>query len=290
MTAKELYESVTASIVTALEKGSLPPWRKPWQGGEGAFFPLRHAGQPYRGVNVLILWIQSDAMGYSSPYWMTFAQAKEYGGCVRKGEKSTAILWSQPVTKKETAEDGTEGEDRFWIRKTYRVFSADQIDGLPDKFTSKPIRQIDPAQRIEAADTFIQNTGADIRHGSGGAYYRPSQDYINLPCFECFDNPEAYAATALHELAHWTGHGSRLNRDQKSPTDRQAYSQEEIIAELASVYVCALLGIELPVMGEHAAYISFWIQAMKENPRYLFTAASKAQAACDFLVNLQPKD
>src|SRR4051794_33349692 len=107
MTAADLYQSVTASIVAALESGNLPPWRKPWAGGD-AFLPFRHAGQPYRGINTLILWIQSDAMGYAWPYWLTFKQALKYDGSVRKGEKSPAILWCEPISRKETADDGTE--------------------------------------------------------------------------------------------------------------------------------------------------------------------------------------
>lgn len=289
MQASELYSSVTASIVAALESGNLAPWRRPWAGGDGAFLPLRHNGINYRGINTLILWIQSDAMGYASPYWMTFAQAKEYGGCVRKGEKSAAILWCEPRTKKTTADDGTEGEDRFWISKTYRVFNAEQCDGLPDKYTAKPVQTLDPAQRIEQADTYVKNTGATIKHGSGGAYYRPSEDLINLPPFEAFDSPEAYHGTALHELAHWSGAPQRLARDLKPSTNREAYAKEEILAELASCFLAAQLGIEPVTREDHASYLAFWIQAMKADSRYIFAAAAQAQRAADFLTGLQPK-
>lgn len=287
MTAQDLYQSVTASIVASLESGNLPPWRQPWAIGP-AFLPLRHNGVSYRGVNTLILWIESTAKGLSSPYWLTFKQAMEYGGSVRKGEKSTAILWCEPRTKTETADDGTEAESRFWISKTYRVFNAQQCNGLPDRYTVKPEPILDPAQRIEHADTFVRNTGADIRHDAGGAFYRPSGDFINLPAFESFESPEAYTATALHELAHWTGHPSRLNRDLKGHGNRQDYAREEITAELASVFTCATLGIIPPEMGQHVAYIAFWIEALKADPRYLFSAASKAQAAADYLGGLQP--
>jgi antirestriction protein ArdC len=220
---------------------------------------------------------------------MTFKQALEYGGSVRKGEKSTAILWCEPRSKKTTADDGTEGEDRFWISKVYRVFNAEQCDGLPDKYTDKPAHTLDAAQRIEHADAFIRNTGANIRHGSGGAFYRPSEDLVNLPPFEAFTSPEGYYGTALHELGHWTGHTARLARDLKPSSDRQSYAREEIIAELAAVFTCASLGITPPDLEEHAAHIQFWIEAMKADPRYLFSAASKAQAAADYLTNLQPK-
>ena len=289
MQASQLYAEVTNQIVDALEKGGLPPWRKPWSGSDGGFLPLRHAGQPYRGINLLILMIQADAMGYGSPYWFTFKQALEYKAGVRKGEKSTAILWCEPRTKTVTADDGTEGEDRFWISKVYRVFNASQCDGLPERYNTKAAHTLDPAQRLENADTFIKNTGATIRHGSGGAYYRPSEDVINLPPFEAFTSPEGYAATALHEAGHWSGHSSRLARNLKPFTNRQAYAEEEIRVELASVMVAAQLGINPPSLEEHAAYIQFWIAAMKENPRFLFTAASQAQRIADYLNSLQPK-
>ena len=289
MQATELYASVTAQLVAALESGDLPPWRQPWKAGSSGFLPMRHSDVAYRGVNVLILWAEGASKGYSSSHWMTFAQAKDYGGSVRKGEKSTAILFCQPMTKDTVKADGSQGKDSFWISKTYRVFNADQIDGLPDRFTTKPVHQIDQEQRIAHAETFIGNTKADIRHANGGAFYRPSTDSISLPPFETFDNPEAYYATALHELSHWTGHGSRLNRDLKGfGTNREDYSREEIIAELSSVFVCAALGITPPDMGQHAAYIDCWVKALKADPRYIFSAASKAQAAADYLMSLQP--
>lgn len=289
MQIKELYQSVTQQIITALESDQLPPWRKNWKGGASSSLPLRHNGQPYRGINTLILWITAEAMGYSSPVWMTFKQVLEYGGCVRKGEKSTAILYCEPIRTKQTADDGTESEEHRWISKVYRVFNAEQCNGMPDRFLIDQAPNLDPAQRIEHADAFIRNTGADIRHGAGGAFYRPSKDFINLPPFEMFDSPEAYYSTAIHELGHWTGHGTRLARELTDSTDRQGYAREEIIAELSSVFTCATLGIMPADIGEHAAYIQFWVKAMKQDHRYLFTAASKAQAAADFLHGLQPK-
>ena len=289
MTANDLYTDFTARIVSALESGDLPPWRQPWAGGN-AFLPLRHAGQPYRGVNTLILWIEATAKGYSSPYWLTFKQALEYGGAVRKGEKSAAILWCEPKSKQETAEDGTETESRFWISKTYRVFNAQQCDGLPDRYTTKPAHTLDPSQRIAHAETFLSNLGAEIIHGGKGAFYHPTLDYISLPDFITFERPEAYYATALHEASHWTGHGSRLNRDLKGyGTNRADYAREEIVAEVASVFTCASLGIAPPDLGQHAAYLEHWVKALREDPKYIFTAASKAQAAADYLAGLQPK-
>lgn len=288
MTAQDLYTSVTTQIVTALESGNLRPWSCPWQ-KQGGGFPLRHNAIPYRGVNVLWLWMTAAIKGYASPYYMTFQQAKEYGGCVRKGEKSTPVLFCQPMTKASTAEDGKEGKDSYWISRSYNVFSADQIDGLPDHFTAKPTAILDPAQKIEQAETFIGNCGADIRHGGGSAFYRPSEDFIQLPAFESFHTPEGYYGTSCHELIHWTGAPQRLARDLKGFGNRADYSREEIVAEMGACFVAASLGIAPPDLGEHAAYIEHWIKALKEDSRYIFTAASKAQAAADYLTNLQPQ-
>ena len=288
MTANDLYQEVTNTLVAALEAGNITPWRCPWQQAGGGF-PLRHNGIPYRGGNTLWLWMTASAKGYASPYFLTFKQALEYGGAVRKGEKSTAILWCEPRTKKTTAEDGTEGEDRFFIAKTYRVFNAEQCDSLPERFTVRPAHGLDQAERIAHAEAFLANTGAHIRHGGGGAFYRPSEDFINLPAFEAFESPEAYYGTALHEAIHWTGHASRLDRDLKGFGNRESYAREEIVAELGSVFSCAALGIAPPDLGQHAAYIRHWIDGLKADPRYLFTAASKAQTAADYLAALQPR-
>ncbi len=287
MTTADLYATVTNQIVTALENGNTRPWACPWS-KTGAGFPLRHNGTPYRGCNVLWLWLTATVKGFSSPYYMTFAQAVEYGGSVRKGEKATPVLFCQPMTKASTSEDGKDGKESYWIARSYNVFSADQIDGLPERFTVTPAAILDPAQRIQHAETYIGNLAADIRHGGGSAFYRPSEDYIQLPAFESFHSPEGYYATALHEACHWTGAASRLNRDLKGFGNRADYAREEIIAEMGACFACASLGIVPPDLGEHAAYIEHWIKSLKEDPRYLFSAASKAQAAADYLANLQP--
>ena len=288
MNAQDLYTETTNRIVKALESSSLPPWRKPWIGG-GGFLPLRHNGIPYRGANTIILWLEAEARGFDSSTWMTFAQSKEYGGCVRKGEKSTPILYCQPIVKRDTADDGQEGESRFWLTKVYRVFNAQQIDGLPERYTVKPTHQLDPSQRIEHADAFTRNTGADVRHLEASAYYRPSGDYINMPAFELFDQPEAYYATLCHELAHWTGAKHRLDRLNLEKRSREDYSREEIYAELAACLVCAQLGIMPPSLDQHAAYLDHWLQAMKADPKYIFTAAATAQRIVDYLNSFQPQ-
>jgi antirestriction protein ArdC len=289
MNAQDLYADVTNRIVKALESSSLPPWRRPWVGG-GGFLPLRHNGIPYRGINTLILMMESDSKGYASPYFFTFRQARELGGSVKAGEKSTPILFCQPMTKKETAEDGEEAEARFWLSKVYRVFCADQCQDLPERFTVKAAHQLDPSQRIEHADAYARNTGADVRHLEAMAYYRPSGDYVNMPAFELFDEPEAYYSTLCHELAHWTGAKHRLDRLDAEKRTREDYSREEIYAELASCLVCAQLGIAPPTLDQHAAYLDHWLSAMRQDSKYIFTAAATAQRIVDYLNSLQPSE
>ena len=287
MTANDLYKSVTDSIVAQLEAGSLAPWRCPWNKSGGGL-PLRHNGIPYRGVNVFWLWLTATLKGHASPYYMTFQQAREYGGSVRKGEKATPVIFCQPMSKGVTAEDGEEGRENYWIARSYNVFNAQQIDGLPDRFDARPAATLDPSQRIVHAETYVANTGAKIEHAGYAAYYMKLSDKINLPPFESFRSPEAYYATALHELIHWTGAPYRLARFEYEKPTREAYANEEVTTELAATMLCAQLGLEPEVDPDHAAYLDHWLKAMKADARYIFRAASKAQQACDYLNGLQP--
>ena len=287
MTSQDLYTAVTNQIVAQLEAGNLQPWKCPWS-KTGGGFPLRHNGTPYRGCNVLWLWMTAALKGYGSPYFMTFQQAKEYGGSVRKGEKSTPVLFCQPMSKDTMREDGTEGKESYWIARSYNVFSADQIDSLPPQFSQQPTPTLDEVQRIEHAETYFANTGAKVIHEGYGAHYQPMSDTIRLPAFGFFDSPAAYYATRAHETHHWAGVAHRLGRFAYVDQKTDAYAKEEIIAELAATMTMAQLGIEANSSADHAAYLDHWIRAMKEDASYIFKAASKAQQSCDFLNGLQP--
>lgn len=287
MERPELYDRVTNQIIAALESGTAP-WKKPWVNG-GGFLPLRHNGIPYRGVNVLILWIAAEEKGYGRSHWMTFNQAREYGGCVRKGEKSTTIIYCEPVSRKETAPDGTETETYFWIHKYYNVFNVEQCDGLPQQFdAAKPV--LDPCQRIQHAETFFANLGAKLDHGGSRAFYRPLTDSIQMPPFEFFRTPEAYYSTLGHESLHWTGHASRLQRlplPLRGGIEDRA--MEELLSEIGTSYLSAHLGL-MPVEDENrAAYVADWLQSLSNDSKYVFVAAAKAQAAVDYLIGKQPK-
>lgn len=289
MQASQLYAAVSEAIVTQLQAGNLQPWRCPWSKAGGGF-PLRHNGTPYRGCNTLWLWMTASARGYGSPYFLTFKQCKEYGEAVKAGEKSTPVVYCQPMSKEGAADDGTPTKDTWWMTRVYHVFNSEQCVGLPERYTANVAPQLDPSQKIEHAETYIANTGARIEHGGHAAYYRPISDTINLPPFEHFNSPEDYYSTAAHELHHWAGVSHRLGRFTYVDKKREEYAREEIIAELAATMTATQLGFDAVSKADDAAYLDHWIKAIKEDTRYVFTAASKAQASCDFLNGLQPPE
>jgi antirestriction protein ArdC len=284
----DLYQAVTDAIIAELEYG-LKPWKRPWK-TTGAGFPLRHNGQPYRGINTLVLWMTMTAKGYTSPYFMTYRQAASLGGQVRKGEKAATVTYSDTIRRKAEQPDGTEEERSIWFLKSYPVFNAGQIDGLPAQYhpASEPAMAA-PAERLAHADAFIGHTKADIRLRGERAFYSPNLDYIRMPDMERFVYPEAFYATLAHELGHWTGHPSRLNR--KTIIKRhseEARAVEEILAELTAAFTCASLGIDHDLKQDSTAYIGSWLRILAGDRKFIFVAAAHAQRACDFLWSLQP--
>ncbi len=200
----DIYARITESIVAALEKG-VRPWVQPWNAGNVAgriTRPLRHNGEPYTGMNVLLLWSESMARGYSAPIWMTFRQASELGGHVRKDETSTTVIYASRFTRTETDTRGDEVERDIPFLKAYGVFNVEQIERLPEHYYHQPEPILDRVERIEAADRFFANTGAAIRHGGSQAFYAPSLDIIQMPPFETFRDAASYVATLSHETVH----------------------------------------------------------------------------------------
>lgn len=285
-TRPDLYARVTDAIIADLEQG-VRTWTKPWSAEHLAgriSRPLRHCGQPYRGINVLLLWAEAVAKGYASPVWMTFRQALERGAHVRKGEHGATVVYADRITRTEAGEDGQDIEREIPFLKAYTVFNAEQIEGLPDDlYTSAPPQQ-DAAARITRAEAFFAALGADIRHGGDQAFYAVCPDYVQLPPFECFRDPESYYATCAHECTHWTRHPTRLDRDfGRKRWGDEGYAREELVAELGAAFLCADLALELTPRGDHASYIASWLQILKGDQRVIFTAAAHAQRACDFL-------
>jgi antirestriction protein ArdC len=285
----DVYARVTDKIIEDLENG-IRPWMKPWDASHAngrILLPCRHNGVPYRGINILLLWAESIANGYSSNRWMTFKQALELGGVVRKGEHGCLVVYASTIHKTETCEAGEDIERDISFMKGYTVFNADQIDGLPDGYRVPPAMPAEPLQLIDQAERFFGSTGAIFRHGGNRAFYAPGLDIIQLPPAETFRDAESYAATKAHELTHWTSHPSRLNRELGKRFGDHAYAAEELIAEMGAAFICALLGLAPEIREDHAAYLGHWLKILKADKRAIFTAASQAQKACDFLLSFQ---
>jgi len=292
---QDVYTRITNAIVGALERG-VRPWVKPWNAEHAAgriTRPLRHDGTPYRGINVLSLWASAFDAGYAAPIWMTYRQAQELGGHVRKGERGSPVVYTNTMVKGRTeAEACDEAERAVRFLKGYTVFNVEQIDELPPHYLelAEGEPRLDPPQRIERADAFFAATGARIAHGGIRAYYRPSTDSIQMPPMEAFTDAESYYATLAHEAVHWTGHESRLARDFGSKRfGSDGYAMEELVAELGSAFVCADLDIVAPDgaateaeavhLEQHAAYIENWLNVLKGDRRAVFTAAGHADRA-----------
>lgn len=277
----DLYETVTAQIIEALENGTRP-WSPQWA---QALLPLRSNRVPYRGINIMLLWAAAQRGNYSSPYWFTFKQARERGGCVRKGEKGSMVVYANSIVR-----EGEAGEDDKVIPflKRYTVFNLEQIDGIEGDWTT-PTATISNGDEANAElDALFAKTGITLNHGGSSAYYRDDSDSIQLPRFADFASADAYYSTLAHESIHASGHKTRLNREtldsyHSSQTER---AKEELIAEIGAAFLCAQLGTAAGEREDHAAYIASWLTVLKNDKRAIFRAASAAQAACDCILGL----
>lgn len=270
MKLDELYASVTQNIINELETGAVP-WVKPWTSAGPRMPENAVSGRAYSGVNILILWATAQARLYPTHQWLTFKQAIAEGGCVRKGEKGTTVVF---VKKLRVGED--DEQKTFGMLKTFCVFNIAQIEGLAPSPPQKPA-----TGRLEAVEAFVAATRADIVHGHTDAMYVPSRDLVLVPDWSAFASVEHYYATVLHECGHWTGAKHRLDRDLANRFGTRAYAAEELVAELTAAFLCAHLSIQ----GElrHAGYIGDWIRLLKDDPRAIFTASSKASQAAVYL-------
>lgn len=273
-----LYDSVTAQIVAELEKGAAP-WVKPWK-ADGTADHNHVSKKAYRGINRLLLGMSAMAQGFASPAWATYKQWQELGAQVSKGSKGTAIVFFKPVAGKQNAETG-EKETGYCVIRGYTVFNATQTN-LP---VSAPIVPENAFSPVEQCEQFIARTGALISHGGDAAFYAPSQDRIQLPNKASFNSVSSYYATAFHELTHWTGAKSRLDRDlDKGRFGNPAYAFEELVAEMGAAFLSADHGIQ----GElrHAGYIEHWLRACRADNKAIFKAAAMSQKAADYLKSL----
>jgi antirestriction protein ArdC len=283
----DIYSRITTQIVQELEQG-VRPWMKPWSADNAAgriVRPLRFNGLPYNGINVLMLWSAADEKGYSAPIWMTFKQALELDAHVRKGEKGSLVVYADKIIRTETDDaTGEENERAIPYLKSYTVFNVEQIEGLAEHYYARPQPKTDTLQRIARAEAFFAATGADIRHGGSSAYYSLGTDHVQVPPFASFRDAESYYATLAHETTHWTRHPSRLDRDfGRKRWGDEGYAMEELVAELGSAFLSADLELTPELREDHAAYMASWIKVLRNDTRAIFTAASHAQRAVDFL-------
>ncbi|GJL71969.1 MAG: antirestriction protein [Nitrosomonas sp.] len=290
---KDVYSRITDKIIADLEQG-VRPWMKPWNADHAAgkiTRPLRHNGAPYSGINILNLWMDAVEKGFSAPIWMTFKQAKELGGNVKKGEHGSLSVYANTFTKTELDSDtGEEIERDIPFMKGYTVFNVDQIEGLPEQYYAlAKAPEMTPQARIAALEEFFANTGAEIKHGGTRAYYSVSTDYIQMPPFEAFESREKYYATLGHETTHWTRAPARLDRDfGRKRWGDEGYAMEELVAELGSAFLAADLDMTPEIREDHAAYIGSWLKVLKDDKKAIFSAAAHAQRAVELLHHLQP--
>jgi antirestriction protein ArdC len=281
---RDVYETVTSQIIQAIEQGA-GTWKMPWHtNGKFAFSPINVASKkPYRGINTVCLWAAAQAKGYERGEWATYNQWQERGAQVRKGEKATLVVFWKFANSSESQDgdsDVAAHGSRLLFTRGYSVFNAAQVDG----YSPTPDADIPMPERIAHADSFFKTLGADVRHGGNEAFYASATDHIQMPPFAAFRESVSYYSTLAHEHTHWTSRADRCNRELGKRFGDNAYAAEELIAELGAAFTCAHLGLSTEPRADHAAYLQSWMRVLKADKRAIFTAASKAQQAADWML------
>lgn len=281
---QDIYQRVTTQIIEAVEAG-VRGCRMPWHvTAESSLMPLNAASKRfYRGINVLVLWASAAVKSYPSNVWATYKQWQELGAQVREKEKSTTVvLWKFPEREQldeEQDEETGRKQGRGILARGYSVFNAAQVDG----YQPPAIEPLDDALRNAAADRFFATLHAEIQFGGAAAYYDPVGDFIQMPEYRLFRDVSGFYGTLAHEMTHWSGAPQRLNRDLTPRFGSAGYAVEELVAELGAAFLCATLGMSSEPRPDHASYIQSWLGALRNDKRAIFTAASKAQAAVDWM-------
>jgi antirestriction protein ArdC len=275
-----IYQQVTASIIEAMRAGRFEAraWVKSGMPRNAI------TGREYSGINTLILGIISASNGWDNR-WLTYKQAKASGMQVKKGEKGARVVFFKPWEVKDKNNPDAEGKFVPVLRQ-FVVFNAHQIDGMPPavNLTELQPENVREALCTASAQAMLNRSGAKITESGDRAFYRPSTDEIYMPEKERFSRLADWYATALHELVHWTGHQSRLNRKEafKRYDGAEAYAREELVAELGSAFLAANTGFD-GLVQQHASYLDFWLKILEHDSRAIFRAAAMAQKACDFI-------
>jgi len=291
---RDHYQEVTGRIVAALEAGT-PPWRRPWDPDKagGPAMPRNAAtGQRYRGINVLTLGMSALAFESGDPRWATYKQAEDGGWQVRRGERGTTRFFFKRLELRDDKGDGAgpEGDEeavrRIPLLRAFTLFHASQIDGIPDYIP--PTIAEAPWRAPEAAEIILANSGAVVRIGGERAFYSPATDHVQMPPQSAFATAEGFCGTLVHELGHWTGAESRLNRDLRNHFGSHDYAREELRAEIGQMMVCAELGIADCDFSNNAAYVASWLEKLRSDRKEIFRAAADAQRIADYLLAFHP--
>lgn len=295
----DIRQTITNQIVAALTKGTVP-WRRPWSIDRNAGLPANAVSRRcYSGINPLLLQIATEHHGFKSRWWATYRQWSELGGQVMRrpehvkaGEWGTDIVFCKPCRKTTTKPNGEEKEETFFILRTYVVFNVDQVfGGNVDRFRvgHEPIGAAEIEDRFEQAEEAVAATGADIRFGGNQAFYQSAGDFIQMPPRAQWNSTGDYYEALLHELCHWTEHKNRLDWDRTKAEN--TYAIGELIAELGACFLAGELGLPLDQsLGNHAAYLKNWLDAMKGDTRFIFRASSQASKAADFILSFSRKE
>lgn len=281
---QDLFKQITDQIIAAIEEG-VGDFTMPWHAG-AAGQPVNAGNRrPYRGINTLLLWAEARRAGYASPRWATYRQWTEMGAQVRKGQTSTTVLFWKGLGSGSGRDDagGDESDTRARIvARSFRVFNASQVDG----YHEQPPDLLADIERIDHAEQFLKRLPAAIWYGADSAFYDVRSDTVSMPSFAAFRSPVSFYSVLAHELVHWSGAHHRLGRDLKQRFGSEAYAMEELIAEIGAAFLGAQLGLAIEPRRDHAPYIANWLRVLRDDPRAIVTAASKAQIAVTYLTKL----
>jgi antirestriction protein ArdC len=286
MAQSDILNTTAIRLIKLMETEGMN-WTKPWT------TTTKNNGQPisiykkdYKGINRLILGMEMAMNGYGSPVFATFQKWKAVGAKIKKGATSHEVVFFKTLFKSETNDKGEEEQIKIPLLKTYRVFNADQVENWDGNWLTEGEEQTQDWSDVELADLIVENSGAEINHvNQDKAFYMPSQDMICMPEKAQFKDDSGYYGTMFHELVHWTGHSSRLDRKFGTRKGNDNYAKEELVAELGAAMLSAIAKVDAEPRADHAQYLNGWIKGLKDQPKMILTAASKAEKAAQFIID-----